>query len=181
MNQSVAAQNPAGEAGEPLFQFAIDRGDMQTILDSLPPEAQEKRVTLEYEIQILRIVSVGWAIAFFLTEESLKDSLGQRFWDQIRSFAATLSTATSLTVGSNIDYFDVLKQRLDYYVGAMDRAGQRHQPAMAIGPAFAEACGDKDDAFACLAGSKMFTHTIHAVREYLDETIRGQAGDGGNA
>jgi hypothetical protein len=29
-------------------------------------------------------------------------------------------------------------------------------------------CGDEDDACAILAGSKMFSLTINAVREYLD-------------
>ena len=43
-----------------------------------------------------------------------------------------------------------------------------------VGPAFAEVCGDKQDACASLAGSKMFTHTLYAVREYLDGFIAQQ-------
>ena len=157
-------------AGEQLFQFAIDRGDMQSILDALPLAVPEKRVALEYEIQLLRIISVGWAVAFFLADNQLKTPLGQRFWEYIRAFSNTLSTSASLTVGSDIDYFDILKQRLDLYVDALDSAGQVPEPAMAIGPAFAAVCGDESDALAALAGSKMFSHTINAVREYLDET-----------
>jgi len=113
---------------------------------------------------------VGWAIAFFLADSSLKTPLGQHFWEHIRGFSTTLSTSASLTVGSDIDYFDILKQRLDYYVDALDAVGKIPEPALAIGPAFAKICGDKDDALATLAGSKMFTHTITAVREYLEET-----------
>jgi hypothetical protein len=79
-----------------------------------------------------------------------------------------------LTVGSDIDYFDILKKRLDYYVGALDAAGKIPEPAMAIGPAFAEICGGKDDACAILAGTKMFSHTISAVREYLDGMVMKQ-------
>ena len=157
-------------AGEQLFQYAIHRDDMSLILDALPLEVPEKRVALEYEIQLLRIVSVGWAIAYFLDGSSVKTTLGHRFWENVRAFASTLSSSASLTVGSDIDYFDILKQRLDAYVDAMNAAGQIPDPAMAIGPAFAGICGDPDDACAVLAGSKMFTLTINAVREYLDKT-----------
>jgi hypothetical protein len=45
---------------------------MNFILNSLPLAVPEKRIALEYEIQMLRIVSVGWAIAFFLADDGLK-------------------------------------------------------------------------------------------------------------
>ncbi len=157
-----------------LFQFAIDRGDMHAILESLPLAVPEKRVAIEYEIQILRIVVVGWAIAFFLTESPLKDPLGQQYWEQVRSFSTTLSTSASVSVGSEIDYFEILKKRLDHYVAALDAAGQVPDPAAVVGPAFAAMSGDESDACAVLAGSKMFAHTIRAVREYLDETVLRQ-------
>jgi len=168
MTDTDKTDDTVARAGEQLYQFAIDRGDMNTILDALPLEGPATRVALEYEIQLLRIISVGWAIAFFLADTGLKTNLGQHFWDQIRSFSTTLSASASLTMGSEVDYFDILKKRLDLYVGALDAAGQIPEPAVAIGPAFAEVCGDADDAFAILAGSKMFSITINAVREYLD-------------
>lgn len=161
-------------AGERLFQYAIDRGDMNAILGTLPLSAPEQRGVLEYEIQLLRIISVGWAIAFFLADDGRKTELGRHFWEQVKVFSATLSTSASLTVASDIDYFDVLKNRLESYVGALDAAGKIPDPAMAIGPAFAGICGDKDDACAILAGNKMFSHTINAVREYLDGTLMKQ-------
>ena len=174
MTDSEKTDEAVARSGEQLFQFAIDRGDMNVILDALPFEVPEKRVSLEYEIQLLRVISVGWAIAFFLADSGLKTPLGQHFWDNIRSFATTLSASASLTMGSDIDYFDILKKRLDVYVGALDAAGQIPEPAMAIGPAFAGVCGDPDDACAILAGSKMFSLTINAVREYLDRTATQQ-------
>ena len=162
----------ASRAGEQLFQFAIDRGDMTAILDALPLDQPEKRVSLEYEIQLLRIVSVGWAISFFLSDDPLKVPLGQCFWEGVRGLSTNLSTAASLTVGSDIDYFDILKKRLDFYVGALESGGSVPEPTVIIGPAFAEVCGDRDDACAVLAGSKMFAHTIHAVRDFLDTEMR---------
>ena len=174
MTETEPMSNDIARAGEQLFQYAIDRGDMNAILDALPLEGPEQRGTLEYEIQLLRIISVGWAIAFFLADDGPKTELGQHFWENVRVFSASLSTSASLTVGSDIDYFDTLKKRLEYYVGALDAAGKIPEPAMAIGPAFAETCGDKEDACASLAGSKMFAHTIHAVREYLNDTVGHQ-------
>ena len=181
MNTNTKTAELTGRAGEQLFQFAIDRGDMKAILDALPPMPTEKRAALEYEIQLLRIVSVGWAVAFFLSEDSLKEPIGRLFWEHVRAFAETLSSSASLTVGAEIDYFDMLKQRLDFYVGTLDGADHVSQPAMVIGPAFAEASGDKNDPCAILAGSKMFTHTIHAVREYLHATIGQQDAGCGHA
>jgi hypothetical protein len=171
MASSNNTAKDVAQAGEQLFRFAIDRGDMKAILDPLPVEGPEKRAALEYEIQLLRIVAVGWAIAFFLGDSDLKTPLGQRYWENMQTFSATLSTSATLTIGSDVDYFDILKQRLDYYVDALEAAGKIPQPAMAIGPAFADICGDRDDAGAILAGSKMFAHTIGAVREYLDESV----------
>lgn len=161
-------------AGEQLFQYAIDRSDMNIILGTLPLASAEQRGAMEYEIQLLRIISVGWAISFFLADDGPKTELGQQFWEQVRVFSATLSTSASLTVGSDIDYFDTLKQRLEYYVAALDAAGKIPEPATAIGPAFAGLCGHKGDACAILAGTKMFSHAIHAVREYLSETVMKQ-------
>jgi len=178
MNAINKTADLAARAGEQLFQFAIDRGDMKVILDTLPPMAAGKRAVLEYEIQLLRIISVGWAVAFFLVEDELKIPIGELFWEHVRAFAATLSTSASLTVGSDINYFDILKQRLDFYVGTLDGAGQVSQPTMVIGPAFADACGDIDDPCATLAGGKMFSHIIHAVREYLRETVGQQDRNG---
>jgi hypothetical protein len=166
--------NSLAHAGEQLFQYAIDRADMVAILDALPLAVPEKRVALEYEIQLLRIISVGWAISFFLADEGPKTELGRQFWERVRTFSTTLSTSASLTVGADIDYFDILRQRLDDYVGALDAAGDIPEPAMAIGPAFAGICGDRDDACAILAGTKMFSHTISAVREYLAGTVMAQ-------
>ena len=161
-------------AGEQLFQYAIDRGDMGAILDSLPLAVPEKRVALEYEIQLLRIISVGWSISFFLADDERKTELGRQFWERVQAFSSTLSSSASLTVGSDIDYFDIIKKRLDTYVGALDAAGQIQEPAMAVGPTFADICGDRDDACAILAGTKMFSHTINAVREYLVGTVMAQ-------
>jgi hypothetical protein len=72
MTENENTPDDIARAGEQLFQYAIDRGDMNTILDGLPLAAPEKRGNWEYEIQLLRIISVGWAIAFFLADDGQK-------------------------------------------------------------------------------------------------------------
>lgn len=161
-------------AGEELFRFAIDRTDMYLILDHPPIDDPKKRVTLEYEIQILRIISVGWAIAFFPEDAAVKSRVGHHFWEQIRIFSETLSDSASLAAGSAVDYFDVLKKRLNYYVSVLESDDPARQPATIMGPAFADVCGDRKDARAILAGSKMFVHVMDAVREYLVSVIAAE-------
>ena len=47
------------QAGEDLFNFAIDREDIKRFMEHLAEEADIKRATVEYELQILKMISVG--------------------------------------------------------------------------------------------------------------------------
>jgi hypothetical protein len=69
-----------------------------------------------------------------------------------------------------VDYFNVLKERLDTYLNSLKGLTDETDPLSIIGPEFAKFCGDKDDVFAILTGSKMFAATLNRVREFL-ETI----------
>lgn len=71
--------------------------------------------------------------------------------------------------GTEIDYFQVLKDRLDLYVKALSNQGDASEPAAVIGPEFAENCGKRDDLFAFMAGSKMFVSTLSRVKEYFEK------------
>ena len=74
-------------------------------------------------------------------------------------------------IGQNIDYFDILKGRLNMYVAALEKHPDAAEPALVIGPEFARTCGNVDDIFTFMTGSKMFISTINRVKEYL-ETIK---------
>ena len=54
------------EVSENLVNFSVDRDDLNRIMAMLPEDEAINRVTVEYEIPLLKIVSVGWAIAYFL-------------------------------------------------------------------------------------------------------------------
>jgi len=85
-----------------------------------------------------------------------------------KEFSQNISTLTETTTGQQIDYFSILKERLDTYVAQMQTGPEdTRDPAAVMGPAFAAACGCPDNAIAILSGSKMFSLTLGAVKEYL--------------
>jgi hypothetical protein len=52
MENSENKKSAIERTGEDLFDFAIDREDVKWLLDRLPPEADVKRTTVEYELAI---------------------------------------------------------------------------------------------------------------------------------
>ena len=85
----------------------------------------------------------------------------------MRQFAEGLSETTGLMIGQQIDYFRVLKDRLDHYVAVMARHPDASEPVQFIGPEFAELCGDREDLFAQMTGAKMFNNVLMRVKKYL--------------
>ena len=156
------------QTAEDLFNFAIDREDVKWLMSQLPQEAEIKRNVVEYELPILKIISVGWSISYFLFNSSQKDELIACYWESVREFSQTLSSTTELWIGQNIDYFQILKDRLAMYLDALNQYPEASEPAQIIGPEFARTCGNVDDIFAFMTGSKMFTSTAGKVKEYLE-------------
>ena len=157
-------------AAQNLATFAIDRTDLKALMAALPGENTLNMTTLEYELGILKILSVGWGIAFYMAAtDRNKAPLTTAYWEMIREISQNISTLTETTTGTSIDYFNILKERLDTFVAQMqDNATGATEPTAVIGPAFARACGSPDDPMAILTGTKMFTLTLGAVKEYLD-------------
>jgi hypothetical protein len=160
-------------AGEDLFNFATDREDIKTLIAHLSKETECKPAAVEYELQLLKIIITGWSITFYLEEYSQKDQLAEIYWKLINGFSETLSETTQLMTGQDINYFQVLKDRLDMYVAALNKKHESTKPVTVIGPEFSRVCGKADDVFAILAGSRMFILTVSSVKEYL-ETIELQ-------
>ena len=156
---------------ENLYNFALDREDIKWLLQGLPLDGQEDLNTVEYELQLLKIVSTGWAISFYLQEDPLKDRILEPYWQAMREFSENISQTMSLLIGKDIEYFQILKSRLETYVQAMAVLEQDSDPSQAIGPAFAYCCGDRDNPFTTLAGAKLFVNTLSSVREYLVKAV----------
>ncbi len=155
-------------AGEDFFNYAIDREDVKYLLAHLLEEANIKRVKVEYELPILKIISVGWAITYHLENNPVKEPLSEMYWKAIYEFSQSLSETTELMIGQDIDYFQILRERLDMYVDALSKNPERQDPAQIIGPEFARICGNQDDLFTSMTGSKLFFNIITRVNQYLE-------------
>lgn len=168
MGHSEEKKTGVEKAGEDLFNFAINREDIKTFMSHLPEEADIKRGKVEYELQILKIISIGWSISYYLENGAQKNQLLESYWKAVHEFSQSISTTTGLMIGNNIDYFQILKERLDMYVASMTQKSDAPEPAVVIGPEFARTCGNMDDIFTVMTGSRMFIATIGSVKEYVD-------------
>ena len=154
---------------ENLATFAINRDDLKTLLSAMPENESVNRNNVEYELQILKILSVGWGISFYMNEEPLKKNLNQLFWNNIQEIARNISEVTATTTGQQVDYFAILKKRMDDYVVIMKQnTTEGTDPSWIMGPAFADACQCHNDAAVVLTGTKMFTMTLGGIKEYLN-------------
>lgn len=156
--------------GENLATFALNRDDLKGLIRTIPKSHCLNLNTIEYELQILKIISVGWAISFYMAQtDKNKKILSQFYWTHIREVSKNISKLTETTTGQKIDYFNILKDRLDTYVSVLQNVSEKKSNTSAIiGEFFSELCDAKNDPIAVLNGTKMFTLTIGAVKEYLD-------------
>jgi len=163
------------KTGQELFDFATNREDVKWLMAHLAPEAKLRCETVEYELQILKIISVGWSISYYLAEHELNQPLSQWYWAAIQEFSNNLSTTTELMIGKNINYFEVLKSRLDMYVNAMAHTPAGSDATQVIGSRFAETCGDANNIFAFMTGSKLFINVTGHISAYIDAIVHAPA------
>ena len=169
MDDSQEKKTLIDQAAEDLFNFAVEREDVKWLMGHFSPAAKVTPATFEYELQILKIISVGWSISYHLEgHPKRKEVIGELFWRAVNNFSKALSETTGLMIGQDIDYFEILKKRLDQYVQAMEDNPRAPEPAVVIGPVFAGLCGHRDDIFTVMAGSKMFANAVVRVRQYLE-------------
>lgn len=153
---------------ENLFNFAIERDDLKQIVTHLPDDDKINQVTVAYELQLLKIISVGWGIAFFMEAQPLKEKLTEAFWNNIQTLSHDISSATSASVGKDIDYFGIIKERLDIYVKALQHYADAPDTAKVIGVTFAKLCGDEADSYITLAGKRTFSLASASVKNYIE-------------
>ncbi len=157
------------QLGENLSVFAINRDDLKMLLQNLPEPERIHFTTIEYELQILKILSVGWGIAFYMAEGEHKQKLTMIFWQHIQEIAKNISNLTQTSTGHLIDYFHILRNRLDDYLKFIQQNSDNvSDPSHIMGPAFAEICHCHDNPAVILIGTKMLTLTLGAVKEYLN-------------
>ena len=152
---------------ENLVNFSVDRDDLNRLMAMLPEDEAVKRVTVEYEIPLLKIVSVGWTIAYYMENRPEKKALLESFWKAIDEFSKSLSDVTNLTTGADINYFHMIKERVDTYVQALNMQPDVKDPAAVIGPTFAGICNTPDNIHVIMTGNRVFNAAIIGVKEYL--------------
>lgn len=167
-DKSSGAQLSFQQIKSDLVDFAVDREEIKFLLARWPDEAVIEPPKVDYELQILKIIAVGWGLSYYLQQHPAKEPLQTLFWQAIGEFAAGLSQTTGLMIGQEIDYFAILKERLDHYVSAMGSQSQEIDPAQVVAPEFAQLCGDREDLFVQMAGGKMFNNTLIRVKQYLE-------------
>jgi hypothetical protein len=168
-----SAEKLIDQAKADLFNYAIDREEIKWLMENLRREADIDRTAVEYELQALKIVAVGWAISYHMENSPHKKDLLQVFWNKVQEFSRNLSNTTSTMTGADIDYFEVLKNRLDGYVQAISASPEAltaKDPAVAIGPKFAALCGNGDDIFTRMTGMSMFVTNVTRTGQYLQQT-----------
>lgn len=153
--------------GEDLFNYATEREDIKLIASGIPQDCEISPDNVEYELQILKFISVGWGFAYYIQDREIREFLSSAYWEAIRDLCASLSQGTGLFIGQELDYFQIIKERFNTYVRALNRAGENYSPAAVIGPEFAAVCGKKDDIFCVHAGTKLFVGVLERIREYL--------------
>jgi hypothetical protein len=177
-NEKTPPQTEAAEqlkiAANELFDFAVGRAELRHIMTLLPEEAPVDRTKVEYELQILKIITVGWCITYFLEAFPHKEPLAMLYWEAVRGFSRQLSETTELMIGEDVNYFEVLQARLDFYVDALARqSAAPADPAAVIGPAFAGTCGAADEVFTIMSGARMFVATTGSVKQMLEAVVQG--------
>lgn len=172
---TFSLQNPVSiqEIGESLASYSLDRESVLFALSRLPEEPAFNRTAIEYEIQLLKILSVGWSISYFMEDHSEKDPLIKKFWDVLFEFSKNLSCVTSLTIGKEVDYFRALKERIDIYLKALAEAPHVKDPASVIGPTFAALCGYTDNVHVIMAGNRIFHMALEGVKHFLESEFAG--------
>jgi len=152
---------------EMLIDLAVDRRDLKRLLSGLPEKDEINPVAVEYELQILQILGVGWGISYFMEETDKKKIIAMKFWEAINELSKKITSALTPSLGSKFDYFAILKERVDLYVKAVNERSDVSDPGAVIGPLFAGLCGNDSDSYIIIAGKAAFNLSLGGVKRYL--------------
>jgi len=168
MAQSGKKEVSLRDAAACLFDYGVDRGDLGLILEGLPDDDTINRVAAEYELRILRIVSVGWSISYFMAAGDSRQALAEGYWQSVAAFSGQVSEMSSTTSGTEVDYFSVIRERADGYLSALNHYQDAGDPAIVIGPTLAKMCGDEENPYLIISAKKLFHITLSGVKNYLE-------------
>jgi hypothetical protein len=155
------------QAAHRLLNIAVNQRETKADISGVQSEEAVNWVAVEYEMQLMRIVAVGWAISYFSSETAAPESLAETFWEGVRAYCSAVSSMTEPVLGSGADYFGTVRQRLDHYVQVMSHFPDAADPARVIGPTFAKLCGCGENAEVIALGRRVFNRCLARVQEQL--------------
>lgn len=152
---------------ETLVSYSIDRSEMNALLNCVSLDTKLNRTAIEYEIQIVRIIGVGWSINYYVQDNLLKHALSESYWNSIQELSNNISAISSVSINQEFNYFQIIKQRLDTYLKEFNLNTNADQPTAVIGPKFAMLCGHPKDPVAEWLGNKMFQSVLNTINTCL--------------
>ncbi len=157
----------AREAAHRLLNIAVNQRETKADIAGLAAEEAINWIAVEYEMQLLRIVSVGWALAYFSGGRSDSERLSEAYWEGVQVYCSAVSSMTEPVLGSGADYFGTVRQRFDHYLQVMTHFADAADPARVIGPTFAKLCGCQDSGELISLGRRVFARCLARVQERL--------------
>lgn len=154
-------------AADHLVTYAFEKQGLKEILAFVPDPGEAGPVGLEYEGQLLKIITTGWSISYFMEAHPQKQALAETFWNGVRAFSQNLDTVTTMMTGADIDYFQIIRQRLETYLEAIRQQPEASDPTAVFGPTFAQCCRAADNVHVIMAGNRVFNGVLQAIRDYL--------------
>jgi len=158
---------PAKQLVNRLLNIAVNQRETKADLLAAQNDEPVNWIAVEYEMQLLRIVAVGWALAYFAEEARGSEGLAEAYWEGVQTYCSAVSAMTRPVLGSGADYFGTVRQRLDHYVQVMTHFSNVTDPALVIGPAFAKLSGCEASEAVIGLGGRVFSRCLARAQRQL--------------
>ncbi len=168
MASSRTPETTVTQAGQILLDYSVNRNELSEILQGFPEDIEINRVAVEYELQLMKIIFVGWALSYYGHQHPRKEALLENFWNGVREFAVGLSTASTASTGQELDYFSIITERLNDYLDVLQKASENTPSASVVAFHFSKKCGHEGDPYTIIAGKKMFNFAVGGVKNYIE-------------
>lgn len=155
---------------EKLLHYALGSDELFPLIEALPETSSITQNKLEYELRLLKILSVGWGLSYYLDEGENKEATITTFWQEIYLFSKEIDQ-TSRTAGIEIVYFSILEERFNAYRARLE-TGPAKDVIRLMGLACASFCGDENDSYVYVVGKKVFRDALSNLQEFLSELYR---------
>ncbi|MFW6335142.1 MAG: hypothetical protein ACOC0W_07700, partial [Desulfosalsimonas sp.] len=96
MEKQGGEKSAIQKAGEDLFNFAVDREDVKELVAGLPESAGVEATAVEYELPLLKIITVGWSAAYLMENSQHRQPFMNVYWNAVRDFSRNLSDTAGL-------------------------------------------------------------------------------------